>query len=200
MPGEASALRIEPLLGAAITPILGDLARLRIAVFQDYPYLYDGDLAYESWYLERFAKAPQALVVAALAGDALVGAATAVPLVHEHDDFQAPFSRRGIDPAGVFYLAESVLLPAYRGQGVGHAFFDAREAAGRRLGLATAAFCAVVRPIDHPRRPVDYRPLDAFWRKRGYAPLAGLTTTFPWKELGEAAETAKPMQFWLKSL
>jgi GNAT superfamily N-acetyltransferase len=191
---------MEALTGPAIAPILGDLARLRIRVFREFPYLYDGDLAYEAWYLGRFAEAPDALVVAAFADEALVGAATAVPLVHEHGDFQAPFEGQGIDAATVFYLAESVLLPAWRGQGIGHAFFDAREAAGRRLGLAVAAFCAVVRPLDHPLRPEGYRPLDGFWRRRGYRPVEGMTTTFPWRDVGEAGETAKPMQFWSKVL
>ncbi len=200
MAAEPDRVRVEARTGAAIAPILKDLARLRIAVFRDFPYLYDGDLAYEAWYLERFAAAPDALVAAAVAGDRLVGAATAVPLVHEHDDFQAPFRRHGIDPRDVFYLAESVLLPAHRGQGIGHAFFDLRETAGRRQSFATAAFCAVVRPDDHPLRPEGYRPLDAFWRQRGYRPVPGMATTFPWKDLGDAVETTKPMQFWTKAL
>ena len=200
MPEAAAALRVVPLTGAAIAPVLEALADLRIRVFRDYPYLYDGDRDYEARYLERFAAAPEALLAAAFEGGELVGAATALPLVHEHDDFVRPFERHGIDPGAVFYLAESVLLPAYRGRGVGHAFFDEREAAGRRLGYTTAAFCAVVRAADDPRRPAGYRPLDAFWRKRGYRPVDGLTTTFGWKELGQREETAKPMQFWLQQL
>lgn len=194
----APSVTVECLQGGAIAPLIESLADLRIRVFRDFPYLYDGDPDYEAWYLERFTSAPEALVVAALADRQLVGAATAVPLVHEHEDFQAPFRSHGIDPASVLYLAESVLLPEFRGQGLGHAFFDHREAHGRRLGLTTAAFCAVVRPTDHPARPADYRPLDDFWRRRGYAPVAGLTTDFPWKDLGEAGETRKTMQFWLK--
>jgi GNAT superfamily N-acetyltransferase len=197
---DADEVRVTTLRGAAIGTILDDLAALRIAVFRDFPYLYDGDAAYEAWYLGRFAEAPDATLVAAFAGERLVGAATAVPLVREHADFQTPFRRHGIDPAAVFYLAESVLLPGFRGRGIGHRFFDQREAEGRRLGFAKAAFCAVVRPDGHPLRPKDYRPLDAFWRKRGYRPVAGLTTTFPWKDLGHDRETAKPMQFWLREL
>ncbi len=197
---EALPVRVVALSGAAIAPLLPALAELRMQVFRDFPYLYDGDLTYERWYLERFAAAGDALVVAACAGDRLVGAATAAPLAAEHEDFKAPFLRRGIDPAEVFYLAESVLLDAYRGRGIGHEFFDEREAAGRRLGFAKAAFCAVVRPDDHLLRPAGYRPLDAFWRKRGYAPVPGMTTTFPWKDLGEAEASPKPMQFWLREL
>ena len=200
MAESTAQFRVVPLSGTAIAPLLDALAALRIRVFHDYPYLYDGDHAYEARYLERFGAAPDALLAAAFTGERLVGAATALPLIHEHEDFKTPFEHQGIDPATVFYLAESVLLPAWRGRGAGHAFFDHREAAARRLGYATAAFCAVVRPPDDPRRPEGYRPLDSFWRRRGYHPVAGLTTTFRWKELGQTAETAKPMQFWLREL
>ena len=42
-------------------------------------------------------------------------------------------------------------------------------------------------------------PLDAFWRRRGYAPL-GLTTHFAWREIGEVEETEKVMAFWGRDL
>lgn len=195
---EADGIRVTALVGEAIRPFLPALAELRIRVFRDFPYLYDGDAAYEAWYLERFAASPEALVVAAEADGRLVGAATAVPLLHEHEDFRAPFERAGIDPASVFYLAESVLMPDWRGRGIGHAFFDQREARAGVLGYARTAFCAVIRPADHPLRPKDYSPLDSFWRKRGYAPAPGLEASFSWKDIGEAEPTTKQMQFWIR--
>ena len=38
------AAALDVLTGAAIEPALPDIARLRIAVFRDFPYLYDGSL------------------------------------------------------------------------------------------------------------------------------------------------------------
>ena len=58
----------------------------------------------------------------------------------------------------------------------------------------------MIRPDDHRERPSWYHPLDPFWRKRGYAPLDGVIAEFTWKDLGEAAPTAKPLQFWLREL
>ncbi|MGE0844920.1 MAG: GNAT family acetyltransferase [Flavobacteriaceae bacterium] len=191
----------EVVTGPAIAAAAAELAALRIAVFRDWPYLYDGDEAYERKYLARYAGTPGAVVVLARDGGRIVGASTGMPLAAELAEFRAPFERAGLDPASVFYFGESVLLPPWRGRGAGHAFFDLREAHARALpGIKTAAFCAVERDAGDPRRPAGYRPLDAFWRGRGYERAAGMTTTFSWRETGEAAESPKRMRFWLKRL
>jgi GNAT superfamily N-acetyltransferase len=179
---------------------LDAVARLRISVFRDYPYLYDGTLGYERCYLSRFAASPGATIVAALDGSEIVGAATGCPLVSEHEEFVTPFRDFGLDPGHIFYCAESVLLPAYRGQGAGHRFFELREEKARSLGLTQSAFCAVIRPDNHPARPTGYQALDEFWRKRGYAPVAGLVTRFSWTDIGDAAETEKLLQVWMRDL
>lgn len=180
-------------------PYLGELARLRIEVFRAFPYLYDGDLDYESNYLQSYMRTPSAVLVLAEDGERVVGAATALPLVHETDNIVAPFRDAGLDPAGLFYFGESVLMPAYRGRGIGVAFFDHREAHARSVDdVAGACFCGVVRPDDHPLRPPDFEPLDGFWRRRGYAPLPGVTAAFSWKDLGQEVESEKAMAFWIK--
>jgi GNAT superfamily N-acetyltransferase len=194
-------VRVQSLTGNCLAEALPAAARLRIAVFRDWPYLYDGSLDYEEKYLAKLAAAEGAVIVAARDGEDIVGCATAAPLVNVEEDFAAPLRARGLDVARIFYCSESVLLPAYRGRGLGHAFFDHREAQARALGGFThAAFCAVVRPDDHPLRPQSYRPLDAFWQKRGYARIEGLVCRFAWKDIDQPAETEKPMQFWMKEL
>ena len=171
-------------------------------MFRDWPYLYDGTLAYEEKYLAKLAAAQGAIIVAAYDGEddrGLRHGGAAEPRWRR--EFAEPFRARGFDIARIFYCGESVLLPAYRGRGLGHAFFDHREAQARALGGFThVAFCAVVRPEDHPLRPKDYVPLDAFWSKRGYAKAEGLVGRFAWKDIDQPAETEKPMQFWMKAL
>ena len=194
------ALKIDVLTAGEMAPVLPDLARLRIEVFRAFPYLYDGDLTYEQRYLEQFSRAKGAVIVVARDGERVVGASTGAPLAEVEDDFVEPFRARGEDIAEVFYCAESVLLPDYRGHGIGHAFFDHREAQARALGARVCTFCSVIRPADHPARPGGYRPLDGFWQKRGYAPLAGATVSFDWKDIGEAEETTKQLQVWSRAL
>ncbi len=193
-------LTFATLDGAALDAALDDLARLRITVFRDWPYLYDGDRDYERRYLETYRDSPGAVLVGAFDGERLVGAATGTPMEDHADQFGAPLEARGHDLSDVFYCAESVLLPAYRGQGAGHAFFDLREAHARRLGRHWSAFCGVIRPDTHPAHPASYRPLDAFWRKRGYAPLPGVVARFAWKDIGDMEETEKPMQVWMREV
>ncbi|MBT9559025.1 MAG: GNAT family N-acetyltransferase [Myxococcales bacterium] len=178
---------------------LADVAALRIAVFRAYPYLYEGDDAYERGYLASYVASPGSVIVGAFDGDRLVGASTGVPLEHEPDWAQAPFRTAGEVAAELFYLGESVLHPEYRGTGVGVRFFEEREKQARALGRQRAAFCAVERPHDHPARPVTYVPLDGFWGRRGYE-RTGLTTRLSWREVGDVAETEKTMRFWWKRL
>lgn len=194
------SITVNTLTGASIGSVLDDLAWLRIAIFAEWPYLYDGDADYEAVYLREFAAAPGAVLVAAMDGACIVGAATASPMTAQKPAFRQPFEERGLDISDLWYFGESVLLPAHRGQGLGHAFFDHREAAARAAGARAATFAAVERPADHPARPANYAPLDAFWRKRGYEPIEKLTTQLAWRDHGEAEETPKPMRYWWRSL
>ena len=189
------------LRGAEIGSRLGEVARLRIAVFREFPYLYDGDPGYEARYLQAYVDAPDSLCVLALDGERVVGASTALPLEDEDAAFQQPFRERGIPVRSVFYCAESVVLPEYRGRGLGHRFFDAREAHARALGrFGWTAFAAVDRADDDPRRPPGARGNEAFWTRRGYVRQPGMTMRLAWKELGEAQESPKPLTFWLRPL
>ncbi len=191
---------VAPLTGPALRSALDDLARLRIAVFRDFPYLYEGVRDYEEKYLQLFASGKDGIIVAAMDGDEIVGCATGSALVTHHGPLQEPFKKAGADLDTIFYCGESVLLPHYRGRGIGHAFFDHREAHAKARGYRISTFCGVIRPADHPLRPKNYQPLDPFWTKRGYRKANGLMTHFSWMDVGDKGQTEKPMQFWLKDL
>ena len=182
--------------GSGVALLVDALAGLRIAVFREFPYLYDGELEYEKRYLRELSESPDSFVAVVKEGSKIVGAATALPLRDADPEFQRPFN----DVESYFYFGESVLLAPFRGRGIGHEFFDRREAEARRQGFSKTCFCAVVHAQEHPARPRDYRDLETFWEKRGYRPQAGKTTTFPWLDLGESEETEKVMQFWERRL
>lgn len=196
--GSVSITRLE---GSALEAALGELADLRIRIFRAWPYIYDGDLDYERAYLAKLAESERAtLVVAQTAAGAFVGAATAAPLIDHFDEFAEAFAGQDIDIENTYYLAESLLDPAWRGRGIGVRFFFERESAARQFGYSRAVFCGVIRQSDHPLHEPGYVPLDAFWRNRGYQKLNGVTANFAWKDLGDQEETEKQMQFWSKDL
>jgi GNAT superfamily N-acetyltransferase len=196
----AAPIVVRRLSRAEAEAAFDDIARLRIEVFRDFSYLYDGDLAYERRYLETFMASPGAVVIGALDGDRLVGAATASPLTDHFEEFAEPFKARGLDLSRYLYFGESVLQKAYRGRGVGVRFFEEREQAARDAGFPACVFSSVIRPATHPARPSDYQPLDGFWDNRGYARIAGLTTHFSWRDVGDERETDKVMEFWSRDL
>lgn len=199
--GDDGGLSVDRLTGEAIAPLIAEFAQLRITVFHEWSYLYAGDADYEAWYLERFAKARDAVLVAVRDGGRDDGASSGLPLDQEMNDFQVPFRDTGRDVSTIFYFSESVLLAPYRGAGLGHRFFGAREAHARCLGRFTlTTFCAVKRDPADLRWPAGHRPLDDFWAKRGYRPAEGIVAHFPWTEIGDDTETVKPMQFWTRAL
>lgn len=193
-------LRTETLTGPALLPLLPALGRLRVEVFAEWPYLYAGDAAYEQDYLATYAEVRGAAMVVAFADGEPVGAATCQPMAETHAEVRAGFAASGRDPEAWCYLGESVLRPAFRGRGVGRAFFAGREAHARALGLPGAAFCAVERDAADPRRPATYRPLDPFWALLGYAKHPDATCVLSWREAGGAADTPHRLTFWMKTL
>jgi GNAT superfamily N-acetyltransferase len=193
-------IRVERLTGPALAAALPDVARLRIEVFHAFPYLYDGDAAYEERYLQVYRDSADAILVGAFDGARLVGVATGTPMEDHAADFGAAMARCGVPLDHIFYCAESVLLPGYRGRGIGHRFFDLRESHARAMGRSHAAFCGVIRPPEHPARPDGYRPLDPFWRARGYAPVPDAIARFRWKEVGQTTETQHALQFWMRAI
>jgi GNAT superfamily N-acetyltransferase len=196
-----SKVHIECYQGAAIQAHLDELARLRLQVFAEWPYLYEGSLVEEQRYLLHFSRADQAVLVLARKDDGqVVGCSTAMAMSAADPAFRRPFLEDGWNLDELMYFGESVLLPDWRGQGLGHAFFDQREAKARHFGKAWACFCAVERPSDHPLRPPGARDLGPFWTGRGYQRRPELQTQFPWTDRGEVQECLKPMVFWTRRL
>jgi GNAT superfamily N-acetyltransferase len=194
-------IALREFAGREVVPWLADVARLRMTVFREFPYLYDGDYDYERGYLETYMRSAHSQFVLAFDGVRVVGASTALPLVDEVDAFRRPLREAGIDERDVYYFGESVLLADYRGHGLGGRFFDAREGRARAHGcFRWTAFCAVQRDADDPRRPPGHRGNETLWQRRGYQRQPQLEATLDWKEIGCAEPVAHRLGFWLRPL
>ena len=194
-----NSLTIQSLTGPAARDLVDTLAEIRIRVFQEWPYLYAGNRAYERRYLTTYFDCTDALVLVARDGDTVVGASTALPLTAAETDMQRPFQQAGHCLDDWLYFGESVVLPAYRGKGLGVGFFAERESHALALGLGHCTFCAVERPTDHPARPAHYLGNERFWQNRGYRRLP-LQCSYAWPDIGESQTTDKTMRFWGRKL
>jgi len=194
------AIHYSCLKSSLLTPYIHALADLRLRVFRDYPYLYDGSLSDELEYLEAYSNSPSSLVTLALDGNVVIGASTCLRLSDADEGFRACFENNGTEISKICYLGESVLLKPYRGRGIGKMFFHYRENHARSLQCSSAAFCSVDRGADHAHKPIDYRPLDGFWETQGYEKHPKLKAHFSWKEVHEDKATPKTLTFWTKAL
>ena len=185
-------MEILRLQGAEIEGHWHELAELRIQVFREYPYLYDGSLDYERNYLQAYWQSPHSRVVLIRDQGQAVGATTSLPLVDEQAEFRQPFQ----DPENYFYLGESVLKPEYRGRRLGHLFFDEREQRAAELGFRYTCFCAVERPS--LEEPPGYRSLHPFWQQRGYLHHPQLRCQLTWQDLGQSLPSCKELSFWIR--
>jgi len=186
--------------GESLLPWLDAVARLRMEVFRAWPYLYEGDLAHEESSLRAYAAKPRAAVTLFFDGEVPVGAATSEPMEESYAGVRDAFTAAGEDPRLFCYFGESVLLPRYRGRGVGLSFFRAREAHALRHGLRRCAFVAVQREPNDPRRPGDYQPLDGYWRRRGYTERPDIIVRMNWREVGADGENPHALRAWMKQL
>ncbi len=189
------------LKGTDTATVFDELAALHIAVFRDYPYLYEGSIQYEKEYLRIYSQSECSFLAAISHQGTMVGATTCLPLTDETGELQNPFLDNGIEPDTIFYFGESILLEEHRGQGFGHLFFDEREAHAKSFGTYThTCFCSVYRGTSHPLRPPGYRSNDPFWQKRGYKKMPALQTSMEWPDLGALTTTSKQMVFWIREI
>jgi GNAT superfamily N-acetyltransferase len=187
--------------GKEIETVITQLAELRIEVFRDFPYLYEGSLAYEMEYLKTYVNSERAFLFSVFDQEKMVGATTCIPLLDETAEVKEAFEAIGMKLDEIFYFGESILLKEYRGKGFGKQFFEERERHAARFGdYSTTCFCAVDRPENHPLRPNGYLPLDDFWKSRGYEKSQILRSKFSWKDINEPLETEKTMIYWLKKI
>ena len=187
-------------IGNEIRRAAEDFAALRISVFYDFPYLYEGTLEYELEYIQTYAQSPNALLFGIYDGEKMVGATTCVPMEEETDDVKAPFEANGLNVNEYLYFGESIILPAYRGLGYGKRFFEIREQQAKDLGKTKTCFCSVDRPIDHPLKPENYRDNGGLWTKMGYTEQRHLSCEMKWLDRNETEETSKRLIFWTKEL
>lgn len=193
-------LSISLLSGAPVLGILEDLAALRLTIFREFPYLYDGLLADELKYLEHYATTPDALVATVSDAGRVVGAATGIPLAAEGPELVDPVSGAGHRVDEIYYVGELLFYQEYRSRGLGLTLLQRVEDEVRSLRKYRYLACATVqRPADHPDRPAQYLPIERFLGKTGFTTMGDLVTGFTWRDI-DGTECYHPMKYWIKNI
>lgn len=194
-------LNFKKIIGSEFESYLNSIGRLRICVFREWPYLYQGDLEYETKYLQKYVNSERSFAFLIFNKQELVGATTAIPLIDETCEVQKPFIANEIDVSKVIYFGESILLPEFRGRGFGKRFMQERIDYARALKqFEIAAFCAVVRDPNDKRRPDHFQSLTSFWSSQGFVRQVDCIAKMSWQEIGHNQETEKNLEFWIKQL
>lgn len=196
-----TAIEITTIKGRDIAQHIEALGRFRIEIFREFPYVYDGDMSYETKYLSRYARCNESLLLLGMDAQGIACACTGIPLDYELDEFQLPFLRRGLALADKFYLGEIMIRKDRRAQGLGTRLLAqalATVAASNRY--RQVLLCTVLREPNHALKPKDYRATYNLWTKFGFEKLAGFDVEFSWKDIGAEAETKKVMATWAKTL
>lgn len=198
---DMSAYTIVEVTGTKIKPFLAEVAKLRMKIFREYPYFYEGDMEYERQYLERYVNSPDAiLLVAQDENSRIIGASTGNSFAREVDEITLPFRENGWDLDEVYYFAESVLLQEWRGKGLGKEFMERRTAfAKKNPKIKYLAFCGIERGPEYPV-PENYNSPEFLWQKQGFIRHPELVSQFSWKDVGGREETLHPLVYWVKEL
>jgi GNAT superfamily N-acetyltransferase len=196
----ATRFNTKLLQGEQASEVIPDIARLRLSIFREYPYLYDGKSEDEYRYLRLYAETPDAFVITVSDSELIIGAATGIPLHCEHRELIDPFASSPYPVDKIYYVGELLFMPEYRNQGLGLSLIAMITDQVRSLGNYSYLTCAtLLRPDEHPLRPEGYAPIDRFLARTGFSLLPGVTTSFSWKETDGVVRDHQ-MQFWLKEL
>ena len=157
-------IHIRPYTGDKIKTYLHSLAKLMTEVFKEYPYMREAHIAQQTEYIKKAASYKESIAVLIFDNTTLVGASLGIPLNGESKEIQNPFTEKGLNVNEVFFFTALLLLKPYRRRGIGHHFFDVREAHVLHCKKFThISFCVPQLPEnDALRRPEDYLPLENF--------------------------------------
>ncbi len=191
-------INYKKIQGQEIQDYIDDIARLRIQVFREFPYLYDGNEVYEKEYLKKFAEINESIVVLALDNDKVIGAFTSLPMRFEQEGVKREIPSDWIENA--FYLSEIVLEKTYRKQGIGRTMFQMMlDKINTLQNYNRILFAAIERDENHPNKPLDYITNDKIWNKQGFQ-KTHFHSEISWKEINEETESSKKLSIWEKEI
>ncbi len=193
------AARVWTYSGQEARDYFEDIARMRITMFREFPYLYNGSFEYEKEYLEAYFKSLNAKILLVFdTNNEIVGFSNSIPLAEELDEIKAPFKEHGLDLNHYLYIGEVMLKEEYRGKGFARQFFTYHENNARTNGYDYTVFMTVDRTEDDLDKPKDYVSPDAIWNHFGYTKDKNLSITMDWPSVDQSRDSKNTLSIWWK--
>lgn len=114
--------------------------------------------------------------------------------------FVKPFTEAGLNCSEYACFGECILLPEYRGAGMGRKLVELASAHALALGRRKQCLCMVDREADHPLRPAGYMSVDGFCRELGFVRRPELQAEGWWEQVdGRPGEPVRnTLTFWTR--
>lgn len=193
-------IKIEMIKGPWTEAQKEAVIAMRMAIFKEWPYLYIGDRKTEVEYITPYVKSSSSLLFFAKNEGKIIGIVTGIPLLEMDDSFTAPFTQASLPLQPIFYLGEILLLKEFRGQGIGYQMYKRFEDELKKWPRFTQIAILRMKYDCHDvRKPKEYRSLDEFWARLGYAEDPNLFLNIDYQEIGQKAKTNHSFFYSLKS-
>ena len=153
--GDLGRLKFQIFRGQVSEVVLEEVANLRINVFSEYPYLYQGTMESEKLYLKHYLSQSNIILVLIKLDNQTIGAVLGSPLEGMGEKYVTPFLNKGLCVNTIYYLGDIILKKEYRGKGLGGQLYAQFEAVLNDLGgYKNLTICEIATSEDDPLRPI----------------------------------------------
>jgi len=178
--------------GSDMEQYVNDMIRLRLTVFRESPYFYDGTEGEERAYLEQHLHSEKGLFLIAKTGDHVIGMLSGTPM-KDRDDYAYPYVKNAIPTDSIFCLGELVVEQSDHREQIGLNLYQLFEEHVRSLGsYDTISECVVLHPIAGEGKSILMQV--------GGSKCPNLVYHCFWKEIDQEVSTDHVMEYWSKQL
>ena len=172
-------IRIETFKGNEIAPHIQGIVKLCDRIYREPPYLYNGDDADYTDYIESYSQVNEAIICLAFDGKEAIGLGIGTPMLKTREFYQQTLIEHGYDLSQLFYLGEFGLKPGYHGLGIEETILLEIENFAKKTG-AFSAMC--IWELDNSKHEI--------LKKMGFIRHAELNFQIFWTNIGDELESA----------
>lgn len=185
-----------------LIPFRSFVSEQRIKIFRDYPYLDGNDPKEEYAYFDWISSLPCSTLTVACYENEPVAFTLGTSLVQFNEHFKVSlFENVGLNPQEFYYIADSIVLPEHRKNGLCKKLMQIIEMYAWQHGF-TKTCLACEEHETHPLKPKDYKALSKIWLANGYKSSA-LSFDFDWMTIqvdGTVMMQKHTLHYWIKNI